>query len=529
MSQPGAHDRRILVARWYAEGVYSSTTIGQEILAAPADGTVVFADADTSTTIEVATLRDRAARLAAGLVASGLRPGDVVAIQSPTSPDSMALSAAVWIAGGVVLPIVDVYGRHEVAFILRQSGARTLAVPTQWRGRDYAADALGWGDDRPAMVVAIGESPPAGAVALTSLEAGGPSGPAGAVDADDVALLVYTSGTTAEPKGVQHTHNTLLAGGFRSAERSGLVLTNLGTFPAGHIAGVLSVLRPFLHGGTTVIMERWSAKRAAELVEEHRVVSSSGTPFYLATLLDEAERSGRDISSLKLFLTGAASVPPALLERATSAGIVSWRSYGSTEHPLVSSGRPQHTEHQRHFTDGAVSPGAEVRILDDEGRDLPVGTDGEIVVRGPRQFIGYRDPTIDADAFLAGSWFRTGDIGRLDDDGHLTITDRKKDVIIRGGENISSREVEDLLARHEAVSEVAVCSAPDPVFGEQVCAFVVLRPGASLDADEVLAHFAALGVARQKVPTRLEIVDDLPRTASGKVRKVDLRRVAAGG
>jgi acyl-CoA synthetase (AMP-forming)/AMP-acid ligase II len=307
-----------------------------------------------------------------------------------------------------------------------------------------------------------------------------------------------------------------------------LVLTNLGTFPAGHIAGVLSVLRPFLHGGTTVIMERWSAKRAAELVEEHRVVSSSGTPFYLATLLDEAERSGRDISSLKLFLTGAASVPPALLERATRAGITSWRSYGSTEHPLVTSGRPEHTEHQRHFTDGAVSPGVEVRILDDDGRELPAGTDGEIVVRGPKQFVGYRDPALDTDAFLPGCWFRTGDIGRLDTDGHLTITDRKKDVIIRGGENISSREVEDLLARHEAVSEVAVCAAPDPVFGEQVCAFVVLRPGASLDVDEVRAHFAALGVARQKVPNRLEIVDDLPRTASGKVRKVDLRRLAAG-
>jgi acyl-CoA synthetase (AMP-forming)/AMP-acid ligase II len=529
MSGVHAPERQDLVARWYADGTYGSTTIGEEILAAPASGTVVFADAGSTTTVEVAALRDRAARLACGLVASGLQPGDVVAIQAPISADSMALTAAVWIAGGVLLPIVDIYGRHEVTFILRQSGARILAVPTQWRGRSYASEALGWGDDRPETVVAIGASPPAGAVALTELELDGAPGPSGPVRADDIALLVYTSGTTSEPKGVQHTHNSLLAGGFRSADRFGLALTNLGTFPAGHIAGVLSVLRPFLHGGTTVIMERWSARRAAELVEEHRVVSSSGTPFYLATLLDEAERSGRDISSLQRFLTGAASVPPALLERATRAGIVSWRSYGSTEHPLISSGRPEHTERQRHLTDGAVSPGVEVRILDDAGRDLPAGADGEIVVRGPKQFVGYRDPALDADAFLPGCWFRTGDVGRLDSDGHLTITDRKKDVIIRGGENISSREIEDLLARHDAVSEVAVCAAPDPVFGEQVCAFVVLRPGASLDPDDVLAHFSALGVARQKVPTRLEIVDDLPRTASGKVRKVDLRRMAARG
>jgi non-ribosomal peptide synthetase component E (peptide arylation enzyme) len=157
------------------------------------------------------------------------------------------------------------------------------------------------------------------------------------------------------------------------------------------------------------------------------------------------------------------------------------------------------------------------------------GTQGEIVTRGPRQFTGYRDPALDADAYLPGGWFRTGDIGRLDDDGYLIITDRKKDIIIRGGENIASREIEDLLARHPAVAEGAVCAEPDPLLGERVCAFVIPKPGGEIDLPGVRDHFARLGVARHKVPERLEVVDDLPRTATGKVRKAELRRLLVNG
>jgi cyclohexanecarboxylate-CoA ligase len=522
-------DRAAHIGRWYDSGWYRSTTIGQEILQSSGDGSVVFSSDDGEQTCSVGELRERAVRLAGGLGELGLRPGDVVAIQAPATPDSMALTAAVWIAGGVVLPIVDAYGPRELAFILGQSGARMLATPTNWRGRPYAAEAVERNHSGVSAVIAFGSDAPRGSHPVEQLASATPVATDVPGAADDLALLVYTSGTTADPKGVQHTHNTLLAGGLRADQAPAMSLTTLGTFPGGHIAGVLTNLRPFVHGGTTIIMDRWSASRAARLVEEHSVVSSSGTPFYLATLLDEAQRTGRDLSTLKVFLTGAAAVPPALLERATRAGLISWRSYGSTEHPLVSSGGPEHASEQRHFTDGAVNAGVEVRILDEEGIDVPQGGDGEIVVRGPKLFVGYRDARLDDEAFLAGFWFRTGDIGRLDAAGFLTITDRKKDVIIRGGENISSKEVEDLLARHPAVSEVAVCAAPDPLFGEQVCAFVILRPGGALDLDEVSRHFVALGVARQKTPTKLCVTEDLPRTASGKVRKVDLRRFAADG
>jgi non-ribosomal peptide synthetase component E (peptide arylation enzyme) len=180
-------------------------------------------------------------------------------------------------------------------------------------------------------------------------------------------------------------------------------------------------------------------------------------------------------------------------------------------------------EGKRHRTDGRVTDGNEVRLVDDEGADVPPGAEGEIVARGPRQFAGYRDAALDAEAFLPGGWFRTGDIGRFDADGYLIITDRKKDIIIRGGENIASREVEDLLILHPGIAEAAVCAAPDPLLGEQVCAFVVPRPGAHIDLDAVRTHFAGLGVARHKAPERVETVTDLPRTPTGKVKKTELR------
>jgi acyl-CoA synthetase (AMP-forming)/AMP-acid ligase II len=270
-------------------------------------------------------------------------------------------------------------------------------------------------------------------------------------------------------------------------------------------------------------MDRWSPSLAVELIEAHRVTASAGTPFYLGTLLDMAERTGRDISSLALFLVGAASVPPALVERAEAAGILTWRTYGSTEHPAISSGLPSDTVEHRIRTDGRPAAGNEVRIVDETGRDVPIGEAGEILARGPRQFLGYDDPALDAEAFTGESWFRTGDVGMLDTEGFLTITDRTKDIIIRGGENVSAKEVEDVIATHPAVAEVAVCAAPDEVWGERVCAFIRLRPGNALTLAEVRDHVLAAGLSAQKAPEELELVEDLPRTAAGKVRKATLR------
>jgi len=279
-----------------------------------------------------------------------------------------------------------------------------------------------------------------------------------------------------------------------------------------------------LQGTPTVFMQAWNADIAADLVAEFAVGASSGAPVHLAALLDSAQARGVDLSSFTDYLLGAATVPPHLVARADAAGIRAFRAYGSSEHPTISSGRSSDSAFKRVNTDGRLTPGNEIRLIDDDDQDAPPGSAGEIVVRGPEQFIGYLDPALDADAYTVDGWLRTGDIGTLDSEGFLTITDRKKDIIIRGGEKISSTEIEDVLGTHPAVQQVAAVGVPDDRYGERVGVVVVLTPStSSLELADVAAHFAAAGVAIQKTPERIMIMADLPRTAAGKVQKFALR------
>lgn len=509
-----------LVREWYRTGLYADETIGQAILGSTDQGRITFSSDEGEQVVQRADLAAAACASAAGLRALGVGPGDVVAVQQPAGADSWALVGGAWILGAVVCPIVDIYGPNELGFILDQTGARILATTTEWRGRSGLETARAAGFE--GTVVALGPETSQGAVPLAAIRDQGAVSGAIAVGADEVALLVYTSGTTAAPKGVQHTHNTLLSS-MRGLPSSDGGPATLATFPAGHIAGTIAALRALVRGGDVVVMDRWSATRAAALIERHGVGFAAGTPFYLRGLLDAAERDDRDISSLATFLTGAAPVPPSLLERAEAAGILGWRTYGSTEHPAISSGSPLDDIATRHGTDGRVSPMVEIRLVNEDLSDVPPGAEGEIVVRGPKQFVGYRDPAMDVEAFLPEGWFRTGDVGRLDDDRRLTITDRRKDIIIRGGENISSKEVEDVLATLDGVLECAVCAQPDDALGEVVAAFVLTDPRAAPDLDTVRAHFAAAGVPPQKAPEVLHVVDDFPRTAAGKIVKAALR------
>jgi acyl-CoA synthetase (AMP-forming)/AMP-acid ligase II len=325
-----------------------------------------------------------------------------------------------------------------------------------------------------------------------------------------------------------------LPGGGRAAGKADLLhlrvphqrgprARNLGLFPPGHVAGLLNLLRILLLGTPTVIMQAWDAALAASLIDRHAVTSSGGAPVQLSGLLDQQAKGTAILATLREFLTGAAPVPASLIRRADAAGITAYRSYGSSEHPTVTTGSVADSLDRRAATDGRLIAGNEIRIVDADGRDVPAGQDGEILTRGPELFTGYSDAALNTAAFLPGRWFRTGDVGRLDADGYLTVTDRLKDIIIRGGENISSKEVEDLLITHPAVADVAVIAAPDPVMGERVCAVVVTRPGSSFDVAQARAHFAAAGVARQKTPEVVMLMDELPRTPSGKVRKDALR------
>ena len=471
-----------------------------------------------------AVLYAESRRLATGLIGLGVRPGDVVAVQLPNWRECLAAHAGIWLAGAVVLPIVPIYGPAEVAFIARQSGARALILAREIRNRDAAAtlDAVA---DLPGLAhrILVGDPLP-GTTPYTDLAAT----PAGAIaptaGGGGRALLVYTSGTTAEPKGVQHSHAGLL-GEIRAMDEmrgGGDDMTTLSVFPSGHIAGTLGILRVFCGSSATIAMDAWDPVAAARLIDEYSVTASGGAPIHLSGILDVAEREGLDLSSLTEYVTGAAGVAGSLIRRADGFGVGAFRCYGSSEHPTISSGLPVDPLDKRADTDGRVCPGTEVRIVDEDDRDVETGYPGEILTRGPELFSGYTD-TAHTRASMLDGWFRTGDIGRLDAEGFLTITDRKKDIIVRGGENISSKEVEDVLSSHPAIAEAAAIGAADDRYGERVCAFVVVTPGSHFGIPDAAAHFAACGLARQKTPEHIVVVDELPRTASGKVQKHLLR------
>lgn len=241
-------------------------------------------------------------------------------------------------------------------------------------------------------------------------------------------------------------------------------------------------------------------------------------------LIRAAESDQRNLSSVILYTLGGTGVTATEVGFAEQNGFTAGRVYGSTEHSTVTGTRVDLPLDKRANTDGQPVRGNQVRIVDDEGQDCAPGTQGEIVTQGPELFIGYTDSRLNEQSFLPGAWFQTGDVGRLDEDGFLTITDRKKDIVIRGGENISSIEVENILGRHPCVQEVAVTAMLDQDYGEKVCAFVRLKPGAELDLNEVRRFFSEAGVARHKTPERLILVDDFPRTPSSKIKKFELRK-----
>ena len=517
--------RAALVREWYRLGFYGDETFPDAMAAGAthyAGKRLVFYSDGQTQSYPIEELYQRSVELAGAMYEMGLRPGDVAGIQVPNWVEGYLTFQAAMIAGVVVLPIVHIYGAAEVSYLLRESGARALFLPDRWRNIDYLERLAGL-EDVPALEhkVVIGEDVPPGCVGWQAFsDLATAEFPRPEVNADDVAIILFTSGTTANPKGVLHSHNSLLAE-LRAGDSEGGI--NLSPWPAGHIAGVLSILRLYFSGTESILMDAWDPAAAAELVETFGVTGSSGTPFHVNSLLDLAEKEGRDISSLDQYMIGAAAVPPEVVERCDRAGITTYRAYGSSEHPTITCGSVDDSPAQRSQTDGTLNAGFRIRIVDDDGMELPIGEAGEIISQGPEQFLGYHQVESNDNAFYPGGWFRTGDIGRMDEMGYLTITDRKKDIIIRGGENIASKEVEDYLARHPAISEAAVIAAPDERLGEKVCAFLILYEGSVISIEDIQAHFKALQVAKQKTPERIEIVSSLPRTPTGKVKKFELR------
>ncbi len=471
-------------------------------------------------------------------MAAGIAPGDRAAIWAPNGHEWIAAALGILGAGGVVVPINTRFKGPEAAFVLEKSGARLLFTVTDFLDTDYVAMLRASGVDLPALeqVVVLQPDAPDGAVAMADFTArGGDVAEADAqarIDAvtpDDLSDLIFTSGTTGRPKGVMVTHGQSVRVyeawtdviGLRAGDRYLIVNPFFHTF--GYKAGWMSCI---LRGATIVPFRVFDVPAVLDMVAREQISVLPGPPTLLQGILDHPDRDSYDLSSLRLTVTGAAAVPVRLIERLreemTFETIIT--GYGLTE----STGT---TAMCRHDDDpetiaswsGRAIPDTELRIVDDEGRELPRGEPGEVVTRGYHVMRGYfDDPEATSATIDPEGWLHTGDIGIMDERGYIRITDRKKDMFIVGGFNAYPAEIENLLMGHDAIGQVAVIGVPDERMGEVGMAFVVPRPGASIDADELIA-WAREHMANYKVPRRVEIVDELPLNASGKVLKYELR------
>jgi acyl-CoA synthetase len=521
--------------RYRADGSWTDETfaafIDRRVAAAPGLRVRVWSDLRPCTTT-TADLHRRSARLASGLASRGLGAGDVIAYQMPNWVDTLAVLWAGFRIGATMVPIIHFYGPHELRFIVRQSGARALVIPAGFGGIDHLDNLAAVRSDLDGLetvVVADGGARAGsvpGAVGLDELAANDPMAEPVAVDPDAPAMVGYTSGTTADPKGVVHTHRTLLAEVRQLASLNTLGgRASVMASPLAHMTGMLGgSLVPLFLGNPIELIDRWDPGRVLAIMAEHDLSAGGGATIFLTSLLDHPDLGPQHLAAMPRFGLGGAPVPLAVAERAESLGVRITRAYGSTEHPSITGSTVEAPAAKRTRTDGCALPGVELRLVDDDGNQVAAGAPGEIVSRGPDLFVGYTDPALTAAAIDDEGWYRTGDVGVLDDDGYLTITDRVSDLIIRAGRNLSAGEIEERLATMPGIAEVAVVAAPDARLGEHACAVVRLAPGAaSVDIAAVQAHLAGEDLPKQKWPEEVRIVADFDRTPSGKVRKRTLR------
>ena len=489
--------------------------------------TGVMAVAPDGRQLTFAEFRDRSERVAAALHRDhGIGPGSMVSWQLPTWLETIVVFGALRRLGAVQNPLLPIYRERELAFVVGQARPEVLIVPGTWAGFDHERLAGDVCRDVPtAVLVMEGELPQTSASDL-------PEAP----DEDmcsaqaPTRYVYYTSGTTAVPKGARHGDRTLwaaaatLAGGLEVSpdDRCALV------FPFAHIAGGVHVWMALATGARMLLDDQFTAQSTVPFLRDQRVtLAGSGTYFHQVYLdVQRGLPEGRRLfPEVRAFPGGGATKPPSLHGEVKAAlggaGVVS--GYGLTEAPIVTMGHVDDDDVSLATTEGRPGPHAQIRITDREGRDRPVGEEGEIRVRAPQVMTGYLDPTHDADAFDADGWLRTGDLGHLDERGFLTVTGRLKDVIIRKGENISAKEVEDVLFEHPSVADVALVGLPDDDRGEMACAVVVPAGGTRPGLADLQAHLDGAGLTTRKWPERLELVTELPRNSSGKVLKDVLR------
>lgn len=517
----------------YRRGLWVHTTLADALRTAATETPRRTLLVDKDIRLDCATLHKQASGLAGALLAR-IPPGGIVSFMLPNWHESAVIYLAATLAGMVVNPILPSLRDRDLRYILEDAGTGVVFIPQQYGGHDYAAmlqRVTAAMDRAPEVVVLRGEAGPHTAYAAL-LESAPQHTALPVLDPDAVRMILYTSGTTSRPKGVLHSHNSMHA--LICQIRDHWTIAPGDTFlvpsPVAHIGGSIYAFEcPLLLGTTAVLMDRWDAAEAVTLMESHRCSHVAGATPFLQQLLSAAERAGTRLADLKVFICGGAAVSPSLIRRAAQYfdRAVVTRVYGCTEVPVATVGAPGPDEAgPAADTDGR--PGiSEIKLVAHQA--APRG-DGEICVRGPQMLLGYRHP--EDDAFDAAGFFRTGDLGRWVDDRYLVVTGRAKDVIIRSGENISAKEVEDLLTDHPGIAEVAVVGLPDERTGERACAVIVPAGEQNPDVASLLALLVSKGVAKFKAPEQVVIWDALPKNDAGKILRHQIRasliRGAAG-
>ena len=483
----------------------------------------VLLEDDRGGSLTAAQWQAAAERVAAGLHARGVGPGTVVSWQLPTRLDAPVLVMALARLGAVQNPIIPILRRREVGFIVAQTGARLLITPGVWRGFDYAAMAgeIAAEADVGSLVVEDGGLPVGDPGTLP---------PEPADEGHPVRHIYYSSGSTADPTGARHTDASVM-----NAATGTILGYEVGPddcipipFPYTHIGGMAMTVVGLYTGARALLIETFDRDHSPlVMAEKGGTILGSAVPFFHA-YIEAQRRHGSDplFGRLKAFASGGAPKPPELyyeMKELFGTGIVS--SWGLTEFPIATVCTLDDSDEDLALTEGRVVPGVELRVVGTDGREVPPGQEGELRLRGPQMCRGYVDPALDADAVDEHGFFRTGDLGVVGPRGHVRITGRIKDVIIRNAENISAQEIENVLYTHPGVADVAVIGVPDARTGERACAVIVPVEGAEPPTLAELAEFCrAQQLANQKIPERLEIVSALPRNALGKILKQDLRR-----
>jgi acyl-CoA synthetase (AMP-forming)/AMP-acid ligase II len=480
---------------------------------------IVLIDGDIR--LSCAKLHADATALAQALMAQ-MPAGSVVSFTLPNWHEAAVIYLGATLAGMVVNPILPSLRDRELQFILSDADSRAIFVPATFNNHDYVAmlDRVTATMTTPPEVVVLrgdaGEH-----TAYPTLLDDSSAAVLPVLNPDSVRMILYTSGTTGRPKGVLHSHNSIhaliqqIGAHWRVGDGDRFLVPS----PIAHIGGSIYAFEcPLLLGTTAVLMERWDPDAAVSLMRTERITHMAGATPFLDGLLAAAERADTRLPDLKVFICGGASVPPALIRRAATFfdnAAVS-RVYGSTEVPVTTVGSLDEVDHAAD-TDGRAGI-ADITI-----------TDGEIRARGPQMLVGYLHPDDETTAFDDEGYFRTGDLGCWVDDDYLVVTGRAKDIIIRHGENISPKEVEDILIGHPAIAEIAVVGVPDERTGERACAVVVPAATAAPDLTDLSAMLIDAGVAKFKIPEQLVVWDALPKNDAGKVLKHHIRAALTEG